>query len=111
MERIATAVNELGKTLGRERKLPSATAKTAAVGKREAARQLGVDRTTTLEDIIRAGAIKNVKIGGRIRIPRSESERIAEEGTTTVASAKRQRRSRVSKTESEAIEAIDLDDL
>lgn len=48
--------------------------------KRAVARLLGVDRGGTLERWIRDGSIRVVQVGGRARIPRSEVDRIAEEG-------------------------------
>lgn len=48
---------------------------------REAARLLGIGRCNTLPDLIRAGKVKTVLIAGRVRIPRAEVERIANEGT------------------------------
>lgn len=61
----------------------------AALTKREAARRLGIDRST-LEALIRRKIIKvvpwtgqtggSVGEGARVRVPRSEVERLAEEG-------------------------------
>jgi hypothetical protein len=48
--------------------------------KRAAARLLGVDRCTTLEQLLASGRIHSVLIAGRLRIPRAELQRIAAEG-------------------------------
>lgn len=53
------------------------------LSKKEAARRLGVDRTTTLEKFIASGRLKTVEINGRVRIPRTEVERILSEGVPT----------------------------
>ncbi|ACL66757.1 DNA binding domain protein, excisionase family [Anaeromyxobacter dehalogenans 2CP-1] len=68
-----------------ERKVDALTARLAepppaeAVGKREAARLLGVDRSTTLEQLLRNGRLRATRYGGRVRIARSEIQRFLEE--------------------------------
>lgn len=47
---------------------------------REAARRLGIDRSSTLPELIRTGRIAVVLKGTRPAIPVSEVERIAQEG-------------------------------
>jgi len=47
------------------------------ISKREAARQLGIDRATTLQQLIDRGEIRTVKLAGKIRIPVSEIERVS----------------------------------
>jgi excisionase family DNA binding protein len=48
------------------------------LSKREAARRLGIDRNTTLRDLIDGGEIRTVVIAGRVKIPASEIERLCE---------------------------------
>jgi len=55
-------------------------ASSGLLSKKEAARLLGVDRATTLEDWLSTGRIKAVDLDGRVRIPRAEVERIINEG-------------------------------
>lgn len=50
------------------------------LSKKSAARLLGVDRATTLEEWIATGRIKVVDLAGRVRIPRAEVERVINEG-------------------------------
>jgi excisionase family DNA binding protein len=50
------------------------------LSKKEAARRLGVDRATTLEELIASGNIKTVPFKDRVRIPVAEVERILNEG-------------------------------
>jgi len=71
---IALDLAPLLRRLGRsERRLLS---------KREAARRLGIDRGTTLQDLIRSGQIRTVVLAGRVKIPVSEIERIEAGGDT-----------------------------
>jgi hypothetical protein len=63
---LAPLLRHLGKT---ERRLLS---------KREAARRLGVDRNTTLRDLIDLGDIRTAVIAGRVKIPASEIDRLCE---------------------------------
>lgn len=51
------------------------------LSKRQAAKLLGVGRGSTLERLIRAGDIRMVKAGARMRIPLEEVERFAREGS------------------------------
>jgi excisionase family DNA binding protein len=106
--RLAAAVTGLARALKTERRSNESA---VAVGKREAARRLGVDRSTTLEEMIKSGVLKVVKIGARIRIPVAELDRLAEVGTATPARALKRRERRSAVTDAEAIERIDLDDL
>ncbi len=55
-------------------------ASSGLLSKKEAARRLGVDRATTLAQIILTGRIKTVDVNGHQRIPVSEIERILSEG-------------------------------
>lgn len=47
---------------------------------REAAKLLGVDRNTTLKEMIRRGLLHAVKCGGRNRIPAGEVQRLIDYG-------------------------------
>jgi len=58
---------------------------------REAARRLGVDRNTTLREMIDAGHIRAVPFQGGLRIPASEIERVCTEGLTPARRPQRQR--------------------
>jgi len=60
---------------------------------REAARRLGVDRATTLCELIAAGQIRTVPVGNHARIPIAEIERIAKFGAPA-SRASRERRSK-----------------
>ena len=48
--------------------------------KRAAARLLGIDRSTTLERLIREGSVRTVPYGEGTRIPASEIARLEDEG-------------------------------
>ena len=50
---------------------------------REAARRLGVDRGTTLAELIEQRRLRVVQVNGRPRIPAVEVERLAQEGFDT----------------------------
>lgn len=65
------------------------------LSKKAAARLLGVDRATTLEEWISTGRIKVVDLDGRVRIPRVEVERVISEGipNATGSQPSRSRRS------------------
>ncbi len=67
------------------------------LSKKEAARLLGVDRATTLEDWLSAGRIKAVDLDGRVRIPRAEVERVINEGFPDVTGPQRLRTRRAPK--------------
>lgn len=82
-----------------------------AVGKREAARRLGVDRTTTLEDLIRSGAVKTVRWRGGVRIPVAELERLAAQGLPPSKVSARRRMVKAPHGGATEVMAIDLDDL
>lgn len=77
LEALLAAIERL------ERKVDALAARRAApaqaVGKREAARLLGVDRSTTLEQLLRDGRLRATRYGGRVRIARSEIQRFLEE--------------------------------
>jgi hypothetical protein len=97
----ARTVEELSATLERvERKLDALLSRerrsqAAAVGKREAARLLGVDRSTTLEALIRDGVVKTVTVAGRLRITRDEIARVLSVGVPSPSLPHRERRSRM----------------
>ena len=55
----------------------------ALISLREAARRLGIDRSTTLADLIRNGRIKVVQKNSRPAIPAGEIERIERDGFST----------------------------
>ena len=57
--------------------LASAARSKRLLSKRDAARYLGVSRGRTLDALIAAGRLRTVRIGGRIKIPLEELERIA----------------------------------
>lgn len=50
------------------------------VSKRAAARALGIDRSTTLEDLIHDKQIRTVPVRGHLRIPATEIERLTRDG-------------------------------
>lgn len=50
---------------------------------REAARRLGVDRGTTLAELIAQKRLRVVQVNGRPRIPAAEVERVSSEGFDT----------------------------
>jgi len=50
------------------------------LSKREAAKYLGVSRGRTLDVLIAAGRLRTVRIGGRLKIPLDEVERLATTG-------------------------------
>ncbi len=50
------------------------------LSKREAAKYLGVSRGRTLDVLIAAGRLRTVRIGGRLKIPLEEVERLATTG-------------------------------
>jgi hypothetical protein len=60
----------------------------ALLSLREAARRLGIDRSTTLADLIRNGRIKVVQKNSRPVIPAGEIERIERDGFSTAPAAK-----------------------
>ena len=51
-----------------------------ALSKRQAARLLGVSRGRTLDQLIRDGTIRTVRVGTRSKIPMAELERLLVEG-------------------------------
>jgi excisionase family DNA binding protein len=71
-----TIAEELVPVLRRELRRSRAYAEKRFLSAREAARHLGVDRNTTLPELIRIGRIRTVLIGRRIKIPLSELERL-----------------------------------
>jgi excisionase family DNA binding protein len=64
---------EIAKTLGG--KLRSSPQK-ELFGMREAAKKIGINRSETLKAAIAEGKIRTVRFRGRVKIPRSEIERI-----------------------------------
>ncbi len=62
------------------------------LSKREAARRLGIDRGTTLQDLIRSGSLRTVVLAGRLRIPASEIDRIEAGGDMPRTVQERQER-------------------
>ena len=50
------------------------------LSKREAARLLGVSRTSTLNEMIARGLLKTVLVNGHVKVARAEVEKIAAEG-------------------------------
>ncbi|WP_095980821.1 helix-turn-helix domain-containing protein [Melittangium boletus] len=58
---------------------------------REAARRFGIDRNTTLREMIDAGHIRAVPFRGGLRIPASEVDRVCAEGLTPLRRPQRQR--------------------
>ncbi|WP_242394820.1 helix-turn-helix domain-containing protein [Anaeromyxobacter oryzisoli] len=85
------------------------------LSKRAAARMLGVDRGTTLEELVRDGRLRTVDVGGRPRIPRSELERVLAAGVPQ-AEAKTRRASRTRKAtrgtvDPDALRRMKLDDI
>jgi len=86
---VEKAVRDAFKTPNTRRRNSSAR----LISKREAARQLGIDRTTTLQSLIDRGELRTVKLAGKIRIPISEIELIstpsskAEQGRSLKAQA------------------------
>jgi excisionase family DNA binding protein len=51
----------------------------ALLSKREAARLLGVSRGRTLDSLLASGQVRAVRIGGRLRVPVAEIERLQAE--------------------------------
>ena len=62
------------------------------LSKRAAAKLLGVDRGTTLADLLATGNLRTVVLGGQERIPTAEIERLATEGTTRTGRKPHRRR-------------------
>ena len=94
---LAPLLRQLGRS---ERRLLS---------KREAARRLGIDRGTTLQDLINRGEIRTVVLAGRAKIPASEIERIEAGGNNPrplPAPREREPRARRSTSPGQAIRAI-----
>ena len=58
---------------------------------RAAARLLGVSRCRTLPNLIAERKLKTVTIAGRVKVPRSEIDRIEREGASQVAGSRRRR--------------------
>lgn len=59
------------------------------LSKREAAKRLGIDRATTLQQLIDSGRIRIVKIGSRVRIPATELDRLCTDFVQTAAPTKK----------------------
>jgi excisionase family DNA binding protein len=100
---VAAEIAPLLRRLGRaERRLLS---------KREAARRLGIDRGTTLQDLIRSGEIRTVVLAGRVKIPASEIERLEAGGNnprSLPAARERAPRARRSTSPGQAIRALKI---
>lgn len=85
-----------------------------ALSHREAAAALGVDRGTTLRDLIAAGRLREVpwgvSAGGRprTRIPAEDVERVAREGFVDPACRAPRARSRRGHCDPDALSQIDL---
>ncbi len=60
--------------------LANASRSKRLLSKREAAKYLGVSRGRTLDVLIAAGRLRTVRIGGRLKIPLEEVERLATMG-------------------------------
>lgn len=76
LEALAAALERI------ERKVDALTRERPSsrlLSKRQAARLLGISRTTTLEDMIADRKLRVVKVGDRVRIPAAEVERITAE--------------------------------
>ena len=78
----------------------------AAVSLRKAAAMLGVDRCTTLPEMIAAGSIRTVKIGGHTRISMREIDRVLEEGASMDGPRMRVARTKKIRTVEDEAEAI-----
>jgi hypothetical protein len=76
-----------------EQKLDAALKPTPAfLSKRAAAKLLGVDRGMKLQQILQAGRVRLVPVGGQLLIPRAEVERVISSGlaeTTRAAAPKK----------------------
>jgi excisionase family DNA binding protein len=94
----ARTVEELAEQLDRVERLlldlvrergASRAANAPPLSKREAARRLGIDRGTTLEDLIREQKLQTVPAlnGKGVRIPAHEVERLLREGLPGVAAS------------------------
>lgn len=57
----------------------------ALLSKREAARLLGVSRGRTLDALLASGQVRAVRIGGRLRVPITEIERLQADGLDGLA--------------------------
>ncbi len=102
-KRPAMTIEDLAQLI-RER-LPSPA---LLLTKAEAARRMGVDRATTLAQLINSGQLRTVAVGSRVRIPLAEIERIAREGTAPVASVRRPAHRYDAKAEAEAIRRLKI---
>ena len=100
---MAAELGPLLRRLGRsERRLLS---------KREAARRLGIDRGTTLQDLIRSGQVRTVILAGRVKIPAGEIERIeagVDDPRPLPAAREREPRARRSTSPGQAIRALKI---
>ena len=83
----------------------------ALVSPHRAENELGI-RHGTMADLIRQGRVRAVPLLGRVRIPRSEVERIVREGLTPTGRRPRAKRRRDSGTcDPDALRALDLSTL
>lgn len=62
---------------------------TVLLSKRDAARRLAISRGRTLDSMIASGQIRAVRMGGRLRIPVVEIERLQHQGSGNRAPARR----------------------
>ena len=89
----------------------SARPPAALVSPHRAENELGI-RHGTMAVLIRQGRVRAVPLLGRVRIPRSEVERIAREGLTPTGRQPRARRSRgPGVIDPDALMRLDLDTL
>lgn len=92
--------------LERERKHRSSADPRALLSKREAARLLGVSRGRTLDSLIASGQVRVVRIGGRLRVPRAELERLQAEGVEDTGPTTPRNRRRAHHSATELNEAL-----
>ena len=88
LESIQQQINELKSSQTRPRK-PK-----LLLSLREAAARLGVDRNTTLHDLIGLGLLKTVEANGKTKVPATEVERLATEGFQTEGVGKPRKKAR-----------------
>jgi excisionase family DNA binding protein len=73
---------------------------------REAARRLGVDRNSTLRELIQNGRLRVVSANGKLRVPATEVERLALEGFDSSPSPARRFRAARTRVEGNPGDAI-----
>lgn len=79
-------LREIAGALRHSPRAPSAPAK--LLSQRKAARMLGIDRNTTLHDLIASGQLRTVLVNGLVKVPLVEVERLGREGFDTTLSPK-----------------------